>query len=130
MQAPFPNGVRPKLLIADDHEMFCETLRTYLEKTYSVVAVVQNGHAMIEAAVRLRPDAIIVDIGMPMLNGLDAARRLREKLPDAKFIFLTMQDDPNLAASALELGHVAFVLKHSAGMELVKAIDLALRGQS
>jgi DNA-binding NarL/FixJ family response regulator len=120
---------RPHFLIADDHAMFAESLRAYLEKTYSVVGVVLDGRAMVDVAVRLKPDVIIVDVGMPLLNGLDAARRTKEQVPNVKFIFLTMQDDPNLAAAALELGAIAFVLKHSAGSELMKAIDHVLRGQ-
>jgi len=118
---------RPRFLIADDHAIFTEALRTYLEKTYTVEGIASNGRAMVEEAVRLRPDVIIVDVGMPLLNGLDAARRVKEQVPGTKFVFLTMRDDPNLAAAALELGPVAFVLKHSAGTELLKAIDHVLR---
>ena len=72
----------------------------------------------------------MVDIGMPLLNGLDAAQRVREQLPKVKIVFLTMQDNPNHAAAALELGPVGFVLKHSAGSELLKAISEVLRGKS
>jgi len=121
---------RPRFLIADDHAMFAEALRVYLEKSYSVAGVVLDGRAMVDVAVRLKPDVIIVDVGMPLLNGLDAARRTKEQVPNVRFIFLTMQDDPNLAAAALELGAIAFVLKHSAGPELLKAIDHILHGQS
>jgi DNA-binding NarL/FixJ family response regulator len=121
---------RPRFLIADDHSIFAESLRVYLDRTYPVVGVVSDGRAMIEAAVRLRPDVIVVDVAMPLLNGLDAARRIKELAPNIKFIFLTMQADPNLAAAALELGSVAFVLKHSTGAELLKAIDHVLRGES
>jgi len=121
---------RPRFLIADDHAMFADALRIYLEKTYAVVGVVLDGRAMVDVAVRLKPDVIIVDVGMPLLNGLDAARRVKEQVPNAKFIFLTMQDDPNLAAAALEMGAIAFVLKHSAGPELLKAIENVLHGQT
>ncbi len=121
---------RPQFLIADDHAIFADALRIYLGKTYTVVGVVLDGRAMVDAAVRLKPDVIIVDVGMPLLNGLDAARRVSAQVPNVKFIFLTMQDDPNLAAAALELGAIAFVLKHSAGPELLKAIDHVLRGHS
>jgi DNA-binding NarL/FixJ family response regulator len=78
---------------------------------------------------RVSPDVIVVDIGMPFLNGLDAARRIKALTPKIKFIFLTMQDDPNLAAAALELGPIAFVLKHSAGPELLRGIEHVLRGR-
>ena len=120
----------PRFLIADDHAMFAETLRSYLERTYPVIGVVSDGRALIEAAIRLRPDVVIVDVAMPILNGLDAARRMRELLPKLKFVFLTMQVDPNLAATALELGPIGFVLKHSTGMELLTAIDHVLHGKS
>lgn len=122
-------GTRPRFLIADDHAMFAETLRVYLEKTYTVVGVVLDGRAMVAEAVRLRPDVIVVDVGMPLLNGLDAAQRIKLQAPNIKFVFLTMQDDPNLAAAALELGPVGFVLKHSTGQELLKAIGHVLHGR-
>ena len=124
------NSLRLRFLVADDHAMFAEALRAFLEKTYTVVGVVLDGRAMIDAAVRLRPDVIVLDVGMPLLNGLEAARRARTRVPNIKFVFLTMYHDPNLAAAALELGAVGFVLKHSAGQELLKAIDHVLRGQS
>jgi DNA-binding NarL/FixJ family response regulator len=127
--APSAKSASIRFLIADDHEIFGEMLRAFLEKSYTVLGTVQDGHAMVDSAIRLKPDVIIADIGMPMMNGLDAARTLQEKLPNLKFIFLTMQNDPNLAAYALELGAIAFVLKHSAGTELSKAIDHVLRGQ-
>lgn len=122
-------GTRPHLLIADDHAMFAETLRVYLEKTFTVVGVVGDGRAMVTDAMRLRPDVIVVDVGMPLLNGLDAARKIKEQVPNIKFMFLTMRDDPNLAAAALELGAIGFILKHSAGQELLKALDHVLHGR-
>jgi DNA-binding NarL/FixJ family response regulator len=130
MDQGFAAKSRPCFLIADDHTIFAEALRAYLEKTYSVVGVVPDGRAMIEEAIKLRPDVVIVDVGMPRLNGLDAAKRIKEQAPEVKFIFLTMHDNRNLAAAALELGTVAFVLKHSAGPELRKAIELVLQGKS
>ena len=123
MNSVFARSTCPRFLIADDHTMFAETLRAYLEKTYTVLGVVLDGRAMVADAMRLRPDVIVVDVGMPLLNGLDAAREIKEQAPDIKFVFLTMRDDPNLAAAALELGAIGFVLKHSAGQELLKAID-------
>jgi len=109
--------------------MFAETLRVYLEKTFTVVGVVGDGPAMVRDAMRLRPDVIVVDVSMPLLNGLDAARKVKEQVPNIKFMFLTMRDDPNLAAAALELGAIGFTLKHSAGPELLKAIDHVLHGK-
>ena len=129
MDRVFAQRNGPRFLIADDHAMFAETLRGYLEKTYTVVGLVQDGRAMVEEAVRLRPDVIVVDVSMPVLNGLDAARRIKEQAPNIKFIFLTMRDDANLAAAALELGPIGFVLKHSTGQELLQAIDHVLHGK-
>jgi DNA-binding NarL/FixJ family response regulator len=120
----------PRLLVADDHVIFAETLRVFLEKSYTVQGVVSDGRAMVEEAIRLKPDLTVVDIGMPVLNGLDAARQLKGQAPNIRFVFLTMHDDPELAAATLDLGSVGFVLKHSAGQELLKAIDHVLHGQS
>ena len=103
-----------RLLIADDHAIFAESLRMLLEKTYEVVGIVTDGGALVSEAARLKPDVLVVDVAMPLLNGLDAARRVREQAPNIKIVFLTMKDDPNLAAVALELGRVGFVLKNSA----------------
>src|SRR5277367_1185413 len=123
------HGTSPRFLIADDHAIFAEALRGYLEKTYAIVGVVLDGRALMAQAMQLRPDVIIVDVSMPFLNGLEAARRIKLEAPNIKFIFLTMQDDPNLAAAALELGAIGFVLKHSAGRELLQAIDYVLHGK-
>ena len=130
MESVSLHGKSLRLLIADDHAIFAEALRVYLEKTHTVVGLVRDGHAMVTEAIRLRPDVIIVDVGMPLVNGLDAARTINVQAPGIKFVFLTMRDDPNLAAGALELGPIGFVLKHSSGQELLKAIDLVLRGKS
>jgi RNA polymerase sigma factor (sigma-70 family) len=129
MQAVSPDISLPRVLIADDHEIFAQALRAYLEKAYAVVGLASDGSAMVKEGIRLRPDIIVVDVGMPKLNGLDAARKIREQDRNIKFIFLTMQDDPNLAAAALELGPVGFVLKHSAGSELQIAIEHVLHGK-
>jgi RNA polymerase sigma factor (sigma-70 family) len=129
MQVVSPGRSLPRVLIADDHEIFAQALRAYLEKAYTVVGLVSDGSAMVKEGIRLRPDVIVVDVGMPILNGLDAARKIREQDRNIKFAFLTMHDDPNLAAAALELGPVAFVLKHSAGSELQLAIEHILHGK-
>lgn len=121
---------RPRLLIADDHPIFADSLKIYLERTYPVIGVVHDGRALIETAIRLKPEVIIVDVAMPTLNGLEAARRIKKLDPKLKFVFLTMRDDPNLAAAALELGAIAFILKVSTGPELLQAIDHVLHGKS
>ncbi len=96
----------PRFLVADDHAMFAETLRVYLEKTHTVVGVVMDGRALITEAIRLSPDVIVVEFTTPLLNRLDAAQRIKLEARKIKFIFLTMHDDPNLAAAALELGPI------------------------
>lgn len=121
---------RARIFIADDHAMVVEGLRALLEKSYDVVGVVADGRALVAEAPKLRPDVVVVDVSMPSLNGLDAAARLKTVLPDIKLVFLTMQDDPNLAAAALGLGAVGFVLKHSAASELEAAISAVLQGKS
>ena len=100
MDAVHTDQPRRRLLIADDHEMFLDALRSYLEKNFEVIGQVSDGRALLDEAIKLKPDLVIVDVGMPVLNGLDAARRIKETTPKVKFIFLTMQDDPHLAAGA------------------------------
>ncbi len=120
---------RPRILIADDHLIFSDGLRLLLESHYEIVGAVADGRALVTRAAELKPDVLIVDVSMPLLNGLDAAERVREQLPTVKIVFLTMQDNPNLAAAALELGAAAFVLKQSAGSELLTAIEHVLQGE-
>ncbi len=130
METAHQNPSRARILIADDHVMFAETLRGYLEKTFTVIATVADGRAMLEEAIRFKPDVVVADVSMPLLNGLDAARRVRQQAPKVRFVFLTMYEDANLAAAALELVHVAFVLKCCGGREILKAIDETLHGRS
>lgn len=130
METVSTDRARPRFLIADDHSVFAEALKVFLERTYPVIGTVADGRALIETALRLRPEVIVIDMAMPVLNGLDAARRIKEEVPNVKFIFLTMQADPNLAAAALELGAIGFVLKHATGTELLKSIDHVLRGKA
>ncbi len=129
MKSPPAKGP-PSLLIADDHVVFLDALRVLLEKTYDVRGTVTDGRALVVEALRIEPDVIIVDVGMPLLNGFDAACRIREQLPSVGLVFLTMQDDPNLAAVVLEMGEAAFVLKHSAAKELLTAIEAVCHGKS
>ena len=122
--------MRPRVLIADDHSIVAEGLRLLLEKRCEVIAVVRDGRQLLLDAPKLKPDVIVLDIAMPLLNGLDAAERLKQSLPHAKFVFLTMQDDPNLAAAALNLGAVGYILKSAAASELLTAISSVLQGKS
>ena len=122
--------VRPRILLADDHAMVTESLRSLLaEKGHDVVGVVSDGRALIAAALELKPDVVVLDMGMPLMNGFDAALRLKQLLPKVKIVFLTMKDDPNLAAAVLSLGPLGYVLKHSAASELLTAIAEVLRGK-
>jgi DNA-binding NarL/FixJ family response regulator len=130
MERVSARGGDPRFLIADAHAMFTEVLKGYLERTLRIVGVVSDGRALVAEAMRLRPDVIVLGIEMQVLNGLDAARRIKEQAPKIKFVFLTMHEDPNLAAAALKLGPIGFVLKHSAGKELLRAIDHVLHGKS
>ena len=130
MQKHSADPTRPRVLIADDHLIFAKTLGGFLEKSFTVIGVVTDGRAMVDEVIKQRPDVVVSDIGMPLMNGLEAARRIKELAPEVKFVFLTMQDDPNLAAAALELGPVAFVLKHYDEQELLKALTLVLHGKS
>ena len=120
---------KPRALLADDHGMMLAGLRKLVEETCEVVGTVGDGRARVEAAQRLEPDVIILDIVMPLLNGIDAARQIKRLCPDTKLIFLTMQTSPTYATEALEAGASGYLLKHSAPVELPLAIDAALRGQ-
>jgi DNA-binding NarL/FixJ family response regulator len=120
---------RFRVLIADDHSIVAEGLRSVLEKTFEVVGIVRDGRELLVEAPKLKPDVIVLDISMPLLNGLDAAERVKPLLPATKFVFLTMRDDPNLAAAALALGAVGYVLKHSAASELLTAVQQVLQGK-
>ncbi len=121
---------RPRILLADDHAVVVEGIRGLIEKHYDVVGVVMDGRALITEASLLQPDVIVLDVAMPLLNGLDAGKKMKEILPKVKLVFLTMHADPNLAAAALRLGPVGFVLKHSAASELLTAIADVLRGKA
>jgi DNA-binding NarL/FixJ family response regulator len=118
------------VLLADDHLMMAEALKSLLEPEFDLVGVVEDGRALIAAAGQLRPDVIVADITMPRLNGIDALMALRRGGNRVPFVFLTMHRDVNFARSALEAGASGFVLKHSASAELVAAIRAALAGQT
>jgi len=121
---------RARILLAEDHAVVAEGLKLLIEKSHNVIGIVANGRALVTEAAKTQPDLIVLDIGMPLLNGMDAARRIRERLPKVKIVFLTMQENPNLAAAAMQLGSVGFVIKHSAGSELLRAIDQVLSGRN
>jgi DNA-binding NarL/FixJ family response regulator len=121
---------RPRVLIADDHQMLADALKGILEPRCEVVGIVNNGRALLHVAAKLQPDLILIDIGMPELNGLDAARQLRPALPRVKFIFMTMNEDPYLVGEAFRAGASAFLHKQGAALELTDAVDQVLKGKS
>jgi DNA-binding NarL/FixJ family response regulator len=122
-------NVRPRIVLADDHRMVAEGLRNLLEPIYELVGIVEDGRALVDAALRLEPDVIVADITMPLLNGLDAIDQLRRQGCRAKVIFLTMHKDPLYAARAMRVGATGYVLKHSASAELLTAIGEVLEGR-
>jgi DNA-binding NarL/FixJ family response regulator len=110
--------------------MLVDALKTVLEPQFEVVGSVTDGRSLLEAADKLQPDIIVVDIAMPLLNGLDAARQLKQKRPDVKLIFMTMNEDPYLIGEAFRAGASAFLLKQAAGFELTDAIAQVMKGGS
>lgn len=121
---------RIRILLADDHTMICAGFRKLLEPEYEVVGAVGDGRALLKAAEELKPDVVLVDVGMPLLNGLDAARRLKQLMPKVKLIFLTMNPDSDIASEALQIGASGYLLKNSHGDELLKAVRDVVRGLS
>ena len=121
---------RPRILMADDHAMLLDAFRALLEPEFDVVGTVTDGRMLLEAFSRLHPDVVLLDIAMPLLNGLDAGRQLKAQRKSVKLIYLTMNPDPDLAGEALRLGASGYVLKSSAFQELKQAIREALRGRS
>ena len=121
---------RPRVLLADDHLMVAEALKSLLAPEFDLVGVVEDGRALVEAAGTLRPDVIVADITMPHLNGIDALVQLRQHGDRVPVVFLTMHRDASFARRALDAGASGFVLKHSAPAELVTAIRAALEGQT
>ena len=120
---------RPRVLLADDHTLVLEGLRRLLEDRCELVGTVEDGRALVEAAQRLRPDVILLDISMPLLNGLEAARHIRELVPESKLLFLTMHADPTYAHEAFQAGASGYLLKRSAASELADAISGVLKGE-
>lgn len=121
---------RPRVLLADDHQMLLDALKELLEPKYEVVGSVSDGRAVLKVAEKLRPDLIVLDIAMPELNGLDAGRQLKQSMPSVKLIFMTMNEDPYMVGEAFRAGASAFLLKRAAGLELDKAITEVLKGGS
>lgn len=119
---------RPRLLIVDDHELVIEGLERLLGEQYEIVGTCTDGRSVVEDVCRLRPDVILLDLSIPYVSGLEVMRRLNERKILFKAIVLTMHADASLAVESIRMGASAFVLKQSSGRELLKALDLVLRG--
>jgi DNA-binding NarL/FixJ family response regulator len=120
--------MKPRLLLADDHTLLLEGIRMLLQPEFDLVGSVEDGQALLVAAKTLKPDVILLDISMPRLNGIDAARRLRKLLPSARLIFVTMHADADYVAEAFRAGAMGYILKRSAASELLTAIRAVLKG--
>ena len=119
---------KPRILLADDHSLVLEGFRRILEDQCDVVGTAEDGRALLEAAARLKPNVVLLDISMPLLNGIDATRHLKKVSPDVKVIFVTMHADPAYLNEAFKAGASGYLLKRSAGTELIQAIQSVLGG--
>lgn len=121
---------RPRVVLADDHPLMMAALKNLLEPDYEIVGTFADGHALVEGAPKLNPNAIVLDIGMPTLNGLSAGERLKKLMPSVKLVYLTQNIDQDMAREAFQLGASAYVIKSSAASDIVRALQEALRGGS
>jgi DNA-binding NarL/FixJ family response regulator len=121
---------RPRILIADDHTMVADAFKSLLEPEYEVIDVVTDGRSMLSTALKMKPDVVLLDLNMPLLNGFDAGQQLKKLLPKIKLIVLTMDEDPDVASKALRNWSSGYLLKKSAGVELKKAITEVLSGRT
>ncbi len=116
---------RLRILLADDHKAMQERVKGLLDPEFEVVGAVDNGQALVEAAKKLHPDVLVVDISMPVLNGLDAVKQIRKWDTHAKVIFLTVHEDPDMVPVCFEAGALAFVVKSRLVSDLAQAIHVA-----
>ena len=120
---------RPRILLADDHLLLLDGLRHLLDRHYDLVGTVQDGQSVVSAAQRLQPDLVLMDVAMPVLNGLQAGQRLREQQPKIKLLYVSMYADPPYVEEAMRIGASGYVLKRSGWEELSRAIEAALAGK-
>lgn len=120
----------PRVILADDHRLVAEALQKLMAPHFEVVDTVSDGHQLLESAVSRKPELVVIDVGMPLLNGLEAGRELKIKMPAVKLVFLTMNEDPELALLAMKVGASCYVLKSSAGSELLEAMRMAIQGKT
>jgi DNA-binding NarL/FixJ family response regulator len=121
---------KPRIIIADDHTLLVEAFEKLLAPECDVVAKVADGRALLKAVREFRPDVVVLDLAMPLLNGLDAARQIKQTDPTIRIVFVTMNEDPDLAAEAFRAGGAAYLLKRSAGSELLTAIREVMKRRS
>lgn len=121
---------RATLVLADDHDDFVATVVRHVERHFEVVKTVSNGQALVDEVARLEPDIVVLDISMPILNGLDAARKLRSTGSPARIVFLTVQADPDYMQAALATGALGYVLKSELASDLLPCLAQALLGRS
>lgn len=119
-----------RVLLADDHTLLLGAFEKLLASECEIVGTVSDGRELVVAARRVKPDVIVLDIGMPLLNGLEAGRQIKQMLPEVKLVFLTMNEDSDLAAEAFRAGASAYLLKRSATVELLTAIREVMNGRS
>lgn len=119
---------RTRVVLADDHTLLTEALKNLIEPEFEVVGMFPDGLSLVNEAPRLNPHVIVIDVRMPTMNGLNAGERLKQLLPSVKLVYLTQDQDPDVAAEAFRLGASAYLLKNSAASELVHAIRLVMRG--
>jgi DNA-binding NarL/FixJ family response regulator len=121
---------RSRILIADDHTLVADLCKKLLEAEFDVVGTVGDGRALLQSAVDLKPDVIVVDVAMPILNGLDAGQQVKQMVPAVKLVYLTMNPDPEVAAEAFRRGASGYLLKTCAADQMVIAVRKVLRGMS
>jgi DNA-binding NarL/FixJ family response regulator len=120
----------PRVILADDHKLVAEALQKLMASHFDVVDTVSDGHQLLASALALKPELALIDVAMPLLNGLEAGRELKSKMPAVKLVFLTMNEDPELALQAMRAGASCYVLKSCAGAELLEAMKIAIRGKT
>ena len=121
---------RARILLADDHALTRKDLSAVLAPNYEIVGSEADGRALVKAALRLKPDLIVVDITMPLLSGIEAARQIRKKLPDTKLLFVTMHSSSTYVKAAFEAGATGYVLKSAMIEELLHAVQSVLSGRA
>lgn len=121
---------RTRILIADDHNLVAEACGRLLEPEFEVVGIVNSGRALLDSAAELKPDVVILDVGMPELNGIDAGDQIKRAMPNVKLIYLTVNTGPDVAAEAFRRGASGYIVKQCAAGELVTAVRRVLKGDS